>query len=65
MPFLCADDTHGTPVMLKANEMGISPEELIKNVYVDHKSTYKLYDINFANFIAHIVTKIKIFRTYL
>ena len=48
--FFCADDTHGTPVMLKANEMAISPEELIENVYVDHKSTYKLYDINFANF---------------
>ena len=48
--FFCADDTHGTPVMLKANELGISPEELIKNVYEDHKSTYKLYDIKFANF---------------
>ena len=48
--FFCADDTHGTPVMLKANEMGISPEELIKNVYQDHKSTYELYDIKFANF---------------
>ena len=48
--FFCADDTHGTPVMLKANEMNISPEELIESVYEDHKSTYKLYDINFANF---------------
>ena len=48
--FFCADDTHGTPVMLKANELGISPEELIKNVYEDHKSTYELYDIKFANF---------------
>ena len=48
--FFCADDTHGTPVMLKANEMGISPEKLIEDVYQDHKSTYELYDINFANF---------------
>ena len=48
--FFCADDTHGTPVMLKANEMGITPEELIEDVYQDHKSTYELYDINFANF---------------
>ena len=48
--FFCADDTHGTPVMLKANEMGITPEKLIKDVYQDHKSTYELYDINFANF---------------
>ena len=48
--FFCADDTHGTPVMLKANEMGIKPEELISNVYKDHKSSYELYGINFANF---------------
>ena len=48
--FFCADDTHGTPVMLKANELGISPEELIKDVYEDHKSTYELYNIKFANF---------------
>ncbi len=48
--FFCADDTHGTPVMLKAKEMGIKPEELISDVYKDHKSTYELYGINFANF---------------
>ena len=48
--FFCADDTHGTPVMLKAKEMNISPEELIKDVYEDHKTTYELYGINFTNF---------------
>ena len=48
--FFCADDTHGTPVMLKANEMGIKPEQLISDVYKDHKSSYELYGINFANF---------------
>ena len=48
--FFCADDTHGTPVMLKANEMGIKPEELISDVYKDHKSSYELYGIDFTNF---------------
>ena len=48
--FFCADDTHGTPVMLKAKEMNITPEELIKQVYEDHRSTYGLYGINFTNF---------------
>ena len=48
--FFCADDTHGTPVMLKAKEMNISPEELIKDVYEDHKATYELYGISFTNF---------------
>ena len=48
--FFCADDTHGTPVMLKAKELGISPEDLIKDVQKDHEETYKLYDINFTNY---------------
>ena len=48
--FFCADDTHGTPVMLKAKEMGITPEELIKDVFNDHKETYDLYGIKFTNF---------------
>jgi methionyl-tRNA synthetase len=48
--FFCADDTHGTPVMLKAKEMGTSPENLIKKVQQDHEETYKLYDINFTNY---------------
>ena len=48
--FFCADDTHGTPVMLKAKELGVSPEKLISNIYEDHKKTYDVYGINFANF---------------
>ena len=48
--FFCADDTHGTPVMLKAKELAKSPEDLIKEVQRDHEETYKLYDINFTNY---------------
>ena len=48
--FFCADDTHGTPVMLKAKELGIEPEVLIKDVHKDHMDTYKLYNINFTNY---------------
>jgi methionyl-tRNA synthetase len=36
--------------MLKAKEMGTSPEELIKEVQQDHEETYELYDINFTNY---------------
>ena len=63
--FFCADDTHGTPVMLKANEMGVKPEELIAEVYKDHKSTYKLYDINFANFYSTHSDENKKFSEYI
>ena len=48
--FFCADDTHGTPVMLKAKELGVTPENLIADVYQNHLDTYKKYNINFANF---------------
>ena len=48
--FFCADDTHGTPVMLKAKEIGISPEKLISDMYDDHKKTYDIYGVNFTNF---------------
>ena len=50
--FFCADDTHGTPVMLKAKELNISPEELIKNIYKDHVKTYEKYNILFTNFFS-------------
>jgi len=48
--YFCADDTHGTPVMLKAKELNVTPQELIKKVQKDHQDTYKLYNINFTNF---------------
>ena len=36
--------------MLKAKELSVEPEQLIKDVQIDHIETYKLYDINFTNF---------------
>lgn len=35
--YVCADDTHGTPIMLKAQAEGVSPEQLIESVNADHK----------------------------
>jgi methionyl-tRNA synthetase len=35
--YVCADDTHGTPIMLKAQAEGITPEELIARVHVEHR----------------------------
>ena len=35
--YVCADDTHGTPIMLKAQSEGITPEELIAQVSVEHR----------------------------
>ena len=48
--YFCADDTHGTPVMLKAKELGIDPEELIKRTREEHIKSYSRFSINFDNF---------------
>ena len=48
--YFCADDTHGTPVMLKAKELEIEPEELIKRTREEHIKSYSKFNINFDNF---------------
>lgn len=48
--FVCADDTHGTPVMLKAEQMGITPEAMIEEVREEHLTDFKGFDIGFDNY---------------
>ncbi len=45
--YVCADDTHGTPVMLKAQEEGVTPEELIDRVGREHRADFAAFDIGF------------------
>ena len=48
--YVCADDAHGTPIMLKADEMGIDPEELIADVSQRHQADFKDFNIEFSQF---------------
>ncbi len=48
--YVCADDTHGTPIMLRAQTEGITPEELIARVAVEHKADLDAFDIGLNNF---------------
>jgi methionyl-tRNA synthetase len=48
--YICADDAHGTPIMLKAKEQGISPEELISITKKDHEKDFKKFFINFDKY---------------
>ena len=48
--YVCADDAHGTPIMLKADEMGIDPEELISGVSERHQADFKDFNIEFSQF---------------
>ena len=45
--FVCADDTHGAPIMLKAESEGITPEQLIARVGASHLEDWKRYHISF------------------
>lgn len=48
--YVCADDTHGTPIMLSAQKQNISPEELIAKSYIDHKKDFDGFGVEFDNF---------------
>lgn len=48
--FICADDAHGTPIMLKAQQMGITPEEMIAAVSEEHQKDFASFDISFDNY---------------
>jgi len=48
--FVCADDAHGTPIMLKAQELGITPEEMIKGVREERIKEFSDFHISFDNY---------------
>jgi methionyl-tRNA synthetase len=49
--YVCASDAHGTPTMLRAEQEGIAPAELIKRVSADHKRDFATYRISVDNYI--------------
>ena len=48
--FICADDAHGTPIMLKAQQMGMEPEQMIAEVSKEHQADFAGFDISFDNY---------------
>ena len=48
--YVCADDTHGTPIMLRADQEGISPEALIARVGAEHLVDFTAFDIAFDHY---------------
>lgn len=44
---VCGDDAHGTPIMLKAEQMGITPEELTAQIKLSHESDFKAFAIDY------------------
>jgi methionyl-tRNA synthetase len=48
--YFCADDTHGTPVMISAKAQNISPEKLIEKVQSQHKTDFDRFLVEFDNY---------------
>jgi methionyl-tRNA synthetase len=48
--YVCADDTHGTPIMLRADKEGISPEDLIARVKSEHERDFAGFHVDFDNY---------------
>jgi methionyl-tRNA synthetase len=61
--YVCADDAHGTPIMLKADELGITPEELIASVSERHQKILRISTLVSVSITLLIVKKIERFRS--
>ncbi len=48
--YVCADDTHGTPIMLKAQQENITPEQLIVDVALQHQADFSDFAVSFDNY---------------
>lgn len=48
--YICADDTHGTPIMVKARELGITPEQLIAQSYKEHTADFADFQVQFSHY---------------
>ena len=48
--YVCADDTHGTPIMLKAQSEGLTPEQLIAQVGAERRRDFAAFGIGFDNY---------------
>ena len=48
--YVCADDTHGTPIMLRAEKEGITPEALIAKVHTEHYADFSEFLVEFDNY---------------
>ena len=48
--YICADDTHGTPIMLRAEAEGITPEALIARVHIEHLRDFTGFNIAFDSY---------------
>ncbi|MEO8002301.1 MAG: methionine--tRNA ligase [Arenimonas sp.] len=48
--FVCADDTHGTPIMLAAEKAGLTPEQFIADIQASHEKDFTAFGVKFDHY---------------
>ena len=63
--YVCADDTHGTPIMLSAKRQGITPEALIDRFSKEHQEDFKAFHIEFDTYSSTNTDKNRVLSEYI
>jgi methionyl-tRNA synthetase len=63
--YVCADDAHGTPIMLRAQAEGITPQELIDRMKIEHETDFADFHVGFDNYHSTHSEENKYFATYI
>ena len=48
--YICGSDTHGTPIMLRAEQQGVTPEEMVTEISAQQQQTFQRFHIDFTSF---------------
>jgi len=63
--YVCADDAHGTPIMLRAEKEGIKPEQLIEKVHGEHYQDFRDFAVEFDNYHSTHTPENRYFASYI
>ena len=63
--YVCADDAHGTAIMLRAEREGITPEQLIERIQKEHEQDFAGFLVNFDNYYSTHSEENREFATYI
>ncbi|MCP4980825.1 MAG: class I tRNA ligase family protein, partial [Gammaproteobacteria bacterium] len=63
--YVCADDAHGTPIMLRAQAEGIAPEALIERMYTEHLQDFSDFGVAFDNYYSTHSDENRFFAEYI
>lgn len=63
--YVCADDTHGTPIMLRAQQEGITPEQLIARIGEEHQRDFAGFRVGFDNYYSTHSEENRYFSEYI